>query len=334
MLLMAAMLCSGRLAAQAARRRQASGPGASGPGRPAHLPWRHRPGHHPGRRPRRQGPARDRADAQGFRAGRQRRRAPAERRRARQRPDRPRAAVRHQRQHGHRRAVRPRARDRLLPAERPAGPAKTRRRFSRSTRRCTWCSRSRPTSIGCRGRSPNFSPWGMTSLHDAIASASRSMDSRAHEAPRAGGPDRRHRHGEQARRRPRCRASRRASTCRSTCWPSCRRSTTRGTRNGGEPRARTAIWPIWRAGRAGSCSSRRARRKPATSRARLVGELRQQYLIAFEPGTKPGWHPLEVASHGRTAPCRRAADMSRGLAGPSVNSESVFRSIAGGSVNA
>jgi hypothetical protein len=26
----------------------------------------------------------------------------------------------------------------------------------------------------------------------------------------------------------------------------------------------------------------------------IVTDLRQQYLIAFEPGTEPGWHPLEV----------------------------------------
>lgn len=26
----------------------------------------------------------------------------------------------------------------------------------------------------------------------------------------------------------------------------------------------------------------------------LMGNLRHQYLIAFEPGTRPGWHPLEI----------------------------------------
>jgi VWFA-related protein len=26
----------------------------------------------------------------------------------------------------------------------------------------------------------------------------------------------------------------------------------------------------------------------------LMGNLRHQYLISFEPGTRPGWHPLEV----------------------------------------
>jgi hypothetical protein len=26
----------------------------------------------------------------------------------------------------------------------------------------------------------------------------------------------------------------------------------------------------------------------------IVTELREQYLIAFEPGRQPGWHPLEL----------------------------------------
>ncbi len=31
----------------------------------------------------------------------------------------------------------------------------------------------------------------------------------------------------------------------------------------------------------------------------IVTELRNQYLIAFEPGTKPGWHPLELRTRDR-----------------------------------
>jgi hypothetical protein len=26
----------------------------------------------------------------------------------------------------------------------------------------------------------------------------------------------------------------------------------------------------------------------------IITDLRQQYLIAFEPSTKPGWHPVEL----------------------------------------
>lgn len=29
----------------------------------------------------------------------------------------------------------------------------------------------------------------------------------------------------------------------------------------------------------------------------IVGELRQQYVIAFEPDTRPGWHPIEVRTN-------------------------------------
>lgn len=31
----------------------------------------------------------------------------------------------------------------------------------------------------------------------------------------------------------------------------------------------------------------------------LLTELRHQYLISFEPGTKPGWHPLEIRTRRR-----------------------------------
>jgi len=31
----------------------------------------------------------------------------------------------------------------------------------------------------------------------------------------------------------------------------------------------------------------------------IIDELRQQYLIAFEPASRPGWHPLEVRARGR-----------------------------------
>jgi len=31
----------------------------------------------------------------------------------------------------------------------------------------------------------------------------------------------------------------------------------------------------------------------------LMGNLRHQYLISFEPGTRPGWHPLEVRTRNK-----------------------------------
>ena len=43
-------------------------------------------------------------------------------------------------------------------------------------------------------------------------------------------------------------------------------------------------------------------RKPAEASLaarEVVTELRHQYLIAFEPGSQPGWHPLEVRMRDR-----------------------------------
>ena len=31
----------------------------------------------------------------------------------------------------------------------------------------------------------------------------------------------------------------------------------------------------------------------------LFAELRYQYVITFEPGTRPGWHPLEVRTRNK-----------------------------------
>jgi hypothetical protein len=32
----------------------------------------------------------------------------------------------------------------------------------------------------------------------------------------------------------------------------------------------------------------------------LFGELRHQYLITFEPGARPGWHPIEIRTKRKT----------------------------------
>jgi Ca-activated chloride channel family protein len=39
----------------------------------------------------------------------------------------------------------------------------------------------------------------------------------------------------------------------------------------------------------------------------IVDELRHQYLIAFEPTSRPGWHPLEVRARGRRLTVRARA---------------------------
>ena len=37
----------------------------------------------------------------------------------------------------------------------------------------------------------------------------------------------------------------------------------------------------------------------ALAARQIVDELRHQYLIAFEPASRPGWHPLEVRARDR-----------------------------------
>jgi len=42
-----------------------------------------------------------------------------------------------------------------------------------------------------------------------------------------------------------------------------------------------------------------ATEQTAVAARRIVDELRHQYLIAFEPASRPGWHPLEVRTRDR-----------------------------------
>ena len=71
--------------------------------------------------------------------------------RPRRRPGGVGAAVRRERQHGRGEQERARAGARPSSCWATCGRAATRPRSTRSTRRCTWCSRSRPTSMRCKG---------------------------------------------------------------------------------------------------------------------------------------------------------------------------------------
>jgi len=42
-----------------------------------------------------------------------------------------------------------------------------------------------------------------------------------------------------------------------------------------------------------------ATEQTAVAARQIVDELRHQYLIAFEPASRPGWHPLEVRTRDR-----------------------------------
>ena len=81
-------------------------------------------------------------------------------------------------------------------------------------------------------------------------------------------------------------------------------------------------WQIWPAGRAGRCESPANPHTPSSEVKDLFAELRHQYLIIFEPGPRPGWHPLEIRTrksdlvvHARggynTTPVRQAEAESR-----------------------
>jgi Ca-activated chloride channel family protein len=143
-----------------------------------------------------------------------------------------------------------------------------------------------------RGSLSSFSPWGMTSIHDAIASASRSMDARATKRRAlvvlTDGFDTASKLGA-------AEVSRIASSIDLPVYlvavvPSI-----------DDPRAhedgnRALVGDLadlarWTGGELFVATST----PEASNIARqVVSELRQQYLIAFPPGPKPGWHSIEV----------------------------------------
>jgi hypothetical protein len=51
----------------------------------------------------------------------------------------------------------------------------------------------------------------------------------------------------------------------------------------------------------------------------LLNEIRHQYVITFEPGSRPGWHPLEIRTRQRNLVVRARGGY---MAGPArVGSE-------------
>ena len=143
-----------------------------------------------------------------------------------------------------------------------------------------------------KGSVTNFSPWGMTSIHDAIASASRSMDSRATKRRAlvvlTDGFD-------TASKLDAAEVSRIASSIDLPVYvlavvPSI--DDPRGQEGGNRAlNGDLADLARWTGGQLFIATST----PEASNVARaLVGELREQYLIALEPGDKPGWHAVEV----------------------------------------
>jgi Ca-activated chloride channel family protein len=143
-----------------------------------------------------------------------------------------------------------------------------------------------------RGSISGFSPWGMTSLHDAIARASRTMDTRATRrralvvltdgvdtGSKLGAPE----------------VSRIASSIDLPVYIIAVVSSIDDPRQDGRRNqaltGELSDLARWTGGRLFVAAS--------TAEASIVArevldELRRQYLIAFEPGREPGWHPVEV----------------------------------------
>ena len=142
-----------------------------------------------------------------------------------------------------------------------------------------------------RGTVTEFSRWGMTSLHDAIASASRTMDKRATRRRAlvvlTDGID-------TGSKLTAAQVSGIASSIDLPVYIVAVVQTIDDPRQGGSNQAlagELADLARWTGGQLFVATST----SEASAVARqIVGELRQQYLIAFEPGATPGWHAVDV----------------------------------------
>jgi VWFA-related protein len=146
-----------------------------------------------------------------------------------------------------------------------------------------------------RGSVTGFSPWGMTSIHDAIASASRSMDARATKRRAlvvlTDGFD-------TASKLDAAEVSRIASSIDLPVYvlavvPSIDDPRTHedGNKALNGDLADLARWT------GGDLFVATTSLEASAVARSIVNELREQYLIAAEPGTKPGWHSVEVRVH-------------------------------------
>jgi Ca-activated chloride channel homolog len=142
-----------------------------------------------------------------------------------------------------------------------------------------------------RGTVTEFSRWGMTSLHDAIASASKTMDTRATRRRAlvvlTDGID------TGSKLTP-AEVSGIASSIDLPVYIVAVVQSIDDPRQGGSNQAlagELADLARWTGGQLFVATST----SEASAVARqIVGELRQQYLIAFEPGATPGWHAVDV----------------------------------------
>lgn len=147
-----------------------------------------------------------------------------------------------------------------------------------------------------KGRLSNVAPWGLTSLHDAIASAAQSVGTQASRRRAlvvlTDGIDTGSRMGPAD-------VARIASAIDVPVYVVAIVSPVDlqgadGRRETREDAPREGTLSDLARWTGGQLFSNTAPAQSSVIARRIVDELRTQYLIAFEPGGAPGWHPLEV----------------------------------------
>jgi len=147
-----------------------------------------------------------------------------------------------------------------------------------------------------KGRLSRVTPWGMTSLHDAIAAAAESMSAQATRRRAlvvlTDGID------TSSRMVP-AEVSRIASAIDVPVYVVALVSPIdleepNGRREARENTQRTGTLSDLARWTGGQLFSNTAPAQSSIIARRIVDELRNQYLIAFEPSGAPGWHPLEL----------------------------------------
>jgi Ca-activated chloride channel family protein len=164
-----------------------------------------------------------------------------------------------------------------------------------------------------RGTVTEFSRWGMTSLHDAIASASRTMDTRATRRRAlvvlTDGID------TGSKLTP-SQVSAIASSIDLPVYIVALVQEIDDPRQGGgnqQLAGELADLARWTGGQLFVSTSM----SEASAVARqITTELRQQYLIAFEPGATPGWHSVEVKVRRKGHTVQARSGYVAGSAGP------------------
>jgi Ca-activated chloride channel family protein len=142
-----------------------------------------------------------------------------------------------------------------------------------------------------RGTVTEFSRWGMTSIHDAIASASRTMDTRATRRRAlvvlTDGID------TGSKLTP-AEVSGIASSIDLPVYIVAVVQAIDDPRRGGSNQALAGELTDLARWTGGQLFVTTSTSEASAVARQIVDELRQQYLIAFEPGATPGWHAVDV----------------------------------------